>query len=274
MAIRLVALDIDGTTLKHEGILSDRNRRALARAAEAGVHIVLATGRCHDALPVVLTALPGIRYALTSNGAQTRDLLTGETLAGSYLHPSAVEASAKLLARYPELMVEVFTGGRAFMGRSHFNGVARGEIRYRSLNYVLETRTPVDDVLGHMMFHRETIENINIFFPSAPDKLWLRPHLDLLPRVTVTSSFDNNWEIGGESTSKGAALSALAESLGVLREEILACGDSPNDEAMLRAAGVPVAVANAKESVRALAAYIAPSNEEDGVADALEKFVI
>lgn len=274
MTIRLIALDIDGTTLRHDGSLSPRNREALERAAALGIHIVLATGRCHDALPGVLTSLPGIRYALTSNGAQTRDLATGETLAGSYLHPESADAAAGLLGRYPDLMVEIFTGGRAYMDRAQYDGVVSGAIGYRSMAYVRDTRNPVENLLAHMRDFRDAIENVNIFFPTASDKLWLKPHLDALPRVTVTSSFDNNWEIGGADTSKGAALSRLAEMLGVSRAEILACGDSPNDEAMLRAAGIPVAVANAKASVIELAAFVAPASEEDGVAAALEKFVI
>lgn len=274
MTIRLIALDIDGTTLRRDGSLSPRNRQALERAAGLGVHIVLATGRCHDALPRVLTTLPGIRYALTSNGAQTRDLLTGDTLAGSYLHPESADAAARLLERYPDLMVEIFTGGRAYMDRAQYEGVLSGAIGYRGREYVRSTRNPVDDLFAHMQDFREAIENVNIFFPTAADKLWLKPHLDGLPRVTVTSSFDNNWEIGGADTSKGAALSRLAEMLGIPRGEILACGDSPNDEAMLRAAGIPVAVGNAKASVIELAAFVAPSSEEDGVAAAIEKFVI
>jgi Cof subfamily protein (haloacid dehalogenase superfamily) len=274
MTIRLIALDIDGTTLRHDGSLSPRNREALERAAALGIHIVLATGRCHDALPGVLTSLPGIRYALTSNGAQTRDLVTGETLAGSYLHPESADAAAGLLDRYPDLMVEIFTGGRAYMDKAQYEGVVSGAIGYRSMAYVRDTRNPVENLLAHMRDFREAIENVNIFFPTASDKLWLKPHLDALPRVTVTSSFDNNWEIGGADTSKGAALERLAVTLGVSRAEILACGDSPNDEAMLRAAGIPVAVGNAKASVIELAAFVAPPSEEDGVAAALEKFVI
>ena len=274
MSIKLIALDIDGTTLMSDGSLSQRNREALVRATDSGIHVVIATGRCYDALPSQLTDLKGIRYALTSNGAQTRDLHTGETLSGNYLTDLAVFESAELLRAHSGFMVEIFTDGKAYMDRTHYDGVCSGEIAWRSRNYVRDTRTPVDDVLDFMLQHQHTIENINIFFEHLSDKDRLKPHLDLLNNVTITSSFDNNWEIGGATTNKGAALASLAEMLYITKEEILACGDSPNDEEMLKVAGIPVAVGNAKESVRQLAAYVVSENDMDGVAEAIEKFAL
>ena len=274
MTIKLIALDIDGTTLMSNGSLSHRNRAALVRAIDSGIHVVIATGRCYDALPEQLTSLKGIRYALTSNGAQTKDLSTGHTIEGNYLMDEAVFESAKLLRAHTGFMVEIFTDGKAYMDKVHYDGVCSGEISWRSRDYVRDTRNPVDDVLDFMLQHRNTVENINIFFEHLSDKDRLKPHLDLLNNVTITSSFDNNWEIGGSTTNKGSALQSLAKRLSITKEEILACGDSPNDEEMLKVAGTPVAVANAKESVRLLAVHIVAENDMDGVAEAIEKFAL
>lgn len=274
MSIKLIALDIDGTTLMSDGNLSQRNREALVRATESGIHVVIATGRCYDALPAQLTDIKGIKYALTSNGAQTKDLHTGETIDGNYLTDGAVVDSADLLRTHSGFMVEIFTDGKAYMDKAHYDAVCSGEISWRSRNYVRDTRNPVEDVLDFMLSHRHTIENINIFFEHLSDKDRLKPHLDLLRNVTITSSFDNNWEIGGATTNKGAALQGLAKMLYITKEEILACGDSPNDEEMLKVAGLPVAVGNAKESVRRLATHVVAENDMDGVAEAIEKFAL
>ena len=272
MTIKLIALDIDGTTLMSDGTLSPGNKAALTRATQLGIHVVIATGRCYAALPSQLTDLKGIQYALTSNGAQTIELQTGRTLFGQYLTDSAVEDAAALLGSHEGFMLEIFTDGNAYMEKEQYDGVCSGAIGYRNRAYVEKTRNPVEGVLSFMLEHKHTIENINIFFETAPEKMWLKPHLDLLNNVTVTSSFDNNWEIGGATTSKGAALLNLAGMLYINKEEILACGDSPNDEEMLKVAGVSVAVANAKESVRQVAQYIVSDNNRDGVAEAIEKF--
>lgn len=274
MTIKLIALDIDGTTLMSDGRLSQRNREALIRATERDIHVVIATGRCYDALPIQLTEIKGIRYALTSNGAQTKDLHSGETLYGNYLTDAAIAESAALLRAHAGFMVEIFTDGKAYMDKTQYDGVCSGAISWRSRNYVRDTRTPVEDVLAFMLAHQHTIENINIFFEHLSDKDKLKPHLDLLNNVTITSSFDNNWEIGGATTNKGAALQTLSKMLHINKEEILACGDSPNDEEMLKVAGTPVAVGNAKESVRRLATHIVAENDQDGVAEAIEKFAL
>ena len=272
MTIKLIALDIDGTTLMSDGTLSPRNKEALTRATDHGIHVVIATGRCFDALPSQLTDLKGIQYALTSNGAQIRDLHTGNTLFGQYLSIPAVEDSATLLRQHRGFMLEVFTDGKAYMEKQQWEEVRSGIITYRSRSYVVNTRNPVDGVLDFMLKHKHSIENINIFFETPHEKAGLKPHLDRLSDVTITSSFDNNWEIGGATTSKGSALLSLADLLNINKEEILACGDSPNDEEMLKVAGMPVAVANAKESVRQLARHIVAENDRDGVAEAIEKF--
>jgi hypothetical protein len=274
MTIKLIALDIDGTTLMSDGRLSNRNREALIRATESGIHVVIATGRCYDALPSQLTELKGIRYALTSNGAQTKDLHTGETIEGNYLASEAVAESALLLRAHSGFMVEVFTDGKAYMAKAQYDGVCSAQIPWRSRNYVRDTRNPVSDVVEFMLEHQHNIENINIFFEHLSDKDKLKPYLDLLNNVTITSSFDNNWEIGGATTNKGAALQSLARMLHISKEEILACGDSPNDEEMLKVAGTPVAVGNAKESVRRLAMHIVAENDQDGVTEAIEKFAL
>ena len=113
MTIKLIALDIDGTTLMSDGTLSPRNREALTRATDHGIHVVIATGRCFDALPSQLTDLKGIQYALTSNGAQIRDLHTGNTLFGQYLSSPAVEDSASLLRQHRGFMKKLVEEGNA-----------------------------------------------------------------------------------------------------------------------------------------------------------------
>ena len=95
-----------------------------------------------------------------------------------------------------------------------------------------------------------------------------------LPEATITSSFDHNLEIGGATTSKADALRQMGKLLGIRQDEMMAIGDSPNDIAMLLESGTPVAVGNAKPEVKEIAKYIAPTNHEDGVADAIEKFVL
>ena len=125
-----------------------------------------------------------------------------------------------------------------------------------------------------LLANKDKIENIKIFFETQEAKANMHPVLLGIDNATVTSSLDNNWEIGGATTSKANALAQLQKMLGISREEMMACGDSPNDIDMLKEAGISVAVGNAKEPVKQMASYISTSNNEDGVARAVEKFVL
>ena len=78
MDIRLVALDLDGTTMNSDNRLSDYNRKTLEAAVQAGIQVVVASGRAFDALPKEVLAIPGLQYAISSNGAHITDLTTGK----------------------------------------------------------------------------------------------------------------------------------------------------------------------------------------------------
>ncbi|MBQ2677658.1 MAG: HAD family phosphatase [Firmicutes bacterium] len=272
MSIRLIALDIDGTTLNSKGRLTERTKDALERAIESGVYVVMATGRCFDALPDDIMAISNMNYVVTSNGAMVRDLNTGEVILRNCIDPEVVVEAEKILRDCGQ-MVEIFIDGTAYIERSLYEYIRDGGDTYRHREYVMKTRNPVDDLMGHLLKNRDRIENINIFFNTQEAKAAMHPVLLQLENATVTSSLDNNWEIGGATTSKANALRTLTEMLGIKKEEMMACGDSPNDIAMLQEAGISVAVGNAKDPVKEMASFISATNNEDGVAVAIDKFV-
>lgn len=272
MTIKLIALDLDGTTLNKQGKLSSGNRKALEKVMEKGIEVVIATGRCFDALPAEMVDFPGLKYAVTSNGAQIRDMKTGDTLYSNCIDAHAIDAIADTLENY-DYMTEVFVDGRAYIEKKWYDDVLEGNTG-RITDHVRKTRRPIEGVMQFMRNNAERIENINIFFDSMEDKAAMWEVLLTLEDVTLTSSFDNNWEIGGATTSKGAAVEALCEKLGIHKDRVMACGDSPNDGSMLEMAGVPVAVGNAKDVIKELAVFVSGTNEEDGVATAIKKFAL
>lgn len=271
--IRIIAVDLDRTALNNESRLTERTIKAFQDASAKGAAIVIDTGRTFDALPEQVHGLGCIRYFICSNGATVYDAETEELLMEKCLDPSAVETMTGLV-REKNYMFESFTAGRAYIGRDYYDMVCSGGLDYRGRKYVAETRTPVDDIFSFTLDHKDRIENLNVFFDSPEKKEEFRPLLEAIPDARLTSSLPSNYELGGRDVSKGAALRYLMELLGVDRSEVLAAGDSPNDIAMLEAAGVSVAVGNAELEVKEAASYIAPSNDEDGVAEAVERFVL
>lgn len=273
MAIKLVALDLDGTTINNDRVISQRNRDAMTEAARQGVNIVVATGRPLGALPKDVFEIEGIRYALTSNGASITDIRENTTFYENCLSPAAVHAAVQLLQQY-DYVLETFVKGVAYIEGWYYRQVEETRSCFRDVNYILNTRNPVDDIYQFMLDNDHHLENINVNFEDLSEKPGMYEKLIRLPEATITSSFDHNLEIGGATTSKADALRQMGKLLGIRQDEMMAIGDSPNDIAMLLESGTPVAVGNAKPEVKEIAKYIAPTNHEDGVADAIEKFVL
>lgn len=273
MTIRLIALDLDGTTLNDDKHISDVTKKTLEEAIARGVNVVIATGRTFSAIPDDVFTVKGIQYVLTSNGAAITDVRTGDVIYSNCLSPKATEDVVALLRQY-DFMVETFVGGIAYIDRKFYEGIRDNEIGYRHMEYVLTTRKPVDDIYDFILQNNGNIENINVNFEFQDDRQMMREKLSQIPDTTLTNAFDTNLEMGGATTSKASALLHLEKVLGVKPEEMMAVGDSPNDMAMMKLAGMPVAMGNAKDEVKAIAKYITSTNLQDGVAEAVKKFVL
>ena len=273
MSIRMVALDLDGTALNSAGKLSERTIDSFARAAAKGVHIVVSTGRSYNSLPEQVKGIPFIEYAITSNGAHINLMETGEAVYDSFVSGAAVREIARL---YEELdcEIEVFIDGQAYMDQRYYEYIREFGLAYRNIEYVLWSRKPIKGISELLLENADRIENVNFCFKSVEDLEASRALIEAVPEATVTSSFKNNLEIGGPVTSKKTALKELLKMTGTDRSELMCCGDAPNDIAMIEYAGIGVAVGNAWGGTADHADYITGTNDEDGVAQAIEKFVL
>ena len=225
MSIKLIALDLDGTTLNSAKHISERTRKALEAAAEKGVHIVVATGRPFAALPKDVFDIHAIRYMLTSNGAAITDLEKNEIFYENCLDPGTVEAAVEML-KDTDYILEGFIGGKAYIEKEYYDHVKKTGRSFRDVNYILDTRNPIEDLCGFLLEHRSTWKNINVnlkMYRANPlcGKCWLT-----LPNATITTSFKNNMEIGGPTTSKAEALRQLGRLLESTRTKCWRRGQS------------------------------------------------
>lgn len=271
--ISLVATDLDGTLLLQNKHISKRTYDVLKKANENGVHVVIATGRSFAALPESIFKIDGMRYVVTSNGANIIDLKDNEVIYKNCIDAAQIPKIIDFLKGRPYIL-EVFTGGKAYMSKSDYDKFRSRTIDFRPIEYVLQTRIPIDDIFEFTSKNASAIENININFDSLSDKPKAYEELLKFDNITVTTSFDFNLEIGGNTTSKGDALNFLTQMLGLTSKNVLSIGDNPNDSSMLGFSEIAVAVENAHEDIIKLADHITSSNDEDGVAKAVEKFVL
>ena len=130
-------------------------------------------------------------------------------------------------------MIEVVVNGRGYIEKADFEDIKRGLVSYRTREYVLKTRTPVDNIFNLFRDNLKNIENINIFFETDDEKHKMRNELKKLKNISVTSSLPENLEIGGENTSKAAGILFVADKLGVDKRQIMCFGDGLNDLEMI-----------------------------------------
>ncbi len=283
MSIRLLALDLDGTLLNSQGKVSERNAQALAAARALGVHVAVVTGRrFRDARPTALQL--GLDVPLIShNGALTRHASTLETIA---LFPLPLAAAQKALAIGRSWGVNPLIsddqGGLGVLVYDRLSGENSALLKYvawaRRIHgddgAVLETAS-LEQYLDH--------DPVHVSFSGACEplnKLSERLQREIGTEARVLSTMYPKLDFGlldvlHPRASKGAGVAAAALELGITPAEVMAIGDNFNDLEMLRYAGTGVLMSNAEAALHeAEDLHITGTNDEDGVALAIEKFIL
>lgn len=272
-AVRIIALDLDGTLLTSEKALTPRTREALRAASEAGIAIVPATGRFYKGMPAVVRELPFVRYVITINGAQVFDVQTGESIYSADIPTDEAVAFYEHLDTLP-VIYDAYVDGWGYMTEAMQKRIGEFGMLPFQIKMMLELRSPVPELKTFLQEGKRRPQKLQLFVKDAAYRdLLLRELAARYPRFAVSSSLPNNIEANSFDADKGRALLALADKLGVEHEQTMAFGDGLNDLTMLRAAGIGVAMENGHPDVKAAADVIAPSCDEDGVAKVIEELL-
>lgn len=262
--IRLIAIDLDGTLLDPHGRITDRSREAIRRARdEKGAQVVLVTARTfEEALPFADELglnLPLLCY----HGAMVKDTGSGEIYSHTPLPPDCTAAIVDVAMR-EDLLVVLNTEGAFQAGRraadKHGFGTRRGWDFFDDLRDAPGQPTAIR-VIGDA-----SIAAIDRAFPDA-----FGGRLQFIRDRTRT-----RWilSIVNAQASKLQALMDLTDQLGLHRDQVMAIGDGPADGPMIQFAGTGVAMGNALPEVQELADWVTATNGEDGVAIAIDRFVL
>ena len=281
--IKIIALDLDGTLLDSEKRLSEVNRAALERAAARGILIVPTTGRFFGMMPPAVRDLPFVRYAITINGAQVYDRETDTALVRDEIPLDMALAIMETLDRY-DVIYDCYRQNWGWMTAALQDKAADYATNEHYLKMVREFRRPVPELKRHlrataaegdvqkvMLFARNT--QVSGLSSQVLDAIRLEVAAKF-PEIKVTSSTWNNIELNVRSAHKGNALRRFAEHLGLGLANCMAFGDGMNDFTMVAQAGLGVAMANAEPEVKRVAKWVAPSNDEDGVAAGIARFLV
>lgn len=278
MAIRMIGLDLDGTLFDSQKRLTAHTRSVLQRAVAQGVVVVPATGRPLVGLPPELRDMEGVDYTIVTNGAAVYDLKKDVCI---YEKCMDKFASAELLRRTRHLRTVqgVFSGRWGYMEPQDQERVDALPLVKAMRDYIRVSRILVDSLPAFLEEGEKGPQKLVLMFLQDA-----QGHaIDQEEAEMIASSFEQfhfvsggvgNIEIMDRDVGKGTALLELGRQLGISREEIMAVGDSENDLDMIEKAGLGVVMANGEDVVKARADVLTLSNDEDGCAAAIEKYVL
>lgn len=271
MAVKLIMTDLDGTLFKndHESI-SERNVNALKKAQEKGIKICIATGRTKSLIFDAVAHVPFADYIITSNGAVTYDAKTDEIITSQLL---SAEKSKKVfeIINAHSLTHEIYFEGECFLDGYSAKLYNYGNISAHYLKVLKDKANVVPDLSEHI--GEKGVEKINIMHVVGDELQEVKDSFLNIGGIYVTSSIPENLEMNNINANKGYALSALCRILNISENEVMAFGDSGNDCEMLRTAGYSFATANAWDEAKKAAKSVTLSNEDDGVAVQIEKYL-
>jgi Cof subfamily protein (haloacid dehalogenase superfamily) len=260
---RLAACDLDGTLLRSDGTVSERTRAAWRAATAAGVRMVIVTARPPRYLDAVAEALASTGTAICANGAVVYDLGSRQVAQVRPLTRDRAEAVvAAVAAAVPGVGFAVETGSRVVFEPA-FGMPDNGDVRraVADLAALWQESSPIVKLLVWSAV-------------STADRLLAQVRAAAGDGVECTHSGGHSLvEVSAAGVSKVAALAALCTRLGLDAADVVAFGDMPNDLAMLQWAGRGHAVANAHQSVLAAGLPTTAGNDEDGVAQVLERLL-
>lgn len=267
MSYKMIVLDLDDTLLRDDHTISNRTKEALMKAQEYGVKVVLASGRPTFGMLPIADELRLAQYGsfiLSFNGGKIINFKTKEEIFSSTLSLSAVK-------KLYELSQREGVGIHTYVGNEIITAV---DNPYTTIESQL-TKLPIKLVNNFVEGVKEEV--VKALMLGAPDKLKVveaKLQAELADEFSVMRSKPYFLEFTEKGVTKGTSLNHLIQKCGINREEVIAIGDSYNDQEMIEFAGLGVAMGNAPDDIKAVANHVTDTNMNDGVAKVVEEFVL
>jgi len=293
---KLIAIDIDGTLLKNDKTISNSTIKAIKEASSKGVKIVLSTGRPIQGLEKYakqLNITSNDDYGIACSGAFVQCLGTKEVLFESTLTYDDMQYLYNV-AKQLKITLNILLQKEALILTPTLNITTQLEALLSDLNMKVVDFTTLskDIIINRAVYINENLyfkehlvgvmkrNNYKLTIPeisNGNDSLVLDKEntpIELFNKFTVLRPSYNTLEILSKGVTKGTGIQLIAEKLGIHKDEVICIGDSGNDIAMINYAGLGVAMGNATTQIKEAADFVTLSNEEDGVAHVINKFIL
>lgn len=273
MNYKLICIDMDGTLLNEEKRVPEENIIAIKKAKELGVKIAITTGRIFTSSRYFAELIGVSGPIISSNGAYIREHDGEEEIEKYILGKENALNILEVLKKY-----DINTFFNTHLSIVTNKPMPNGNT-YMEMNKELPKELQIkffiyDDLRNGIENHHEEILKC-ICIDKDVDKISeIKKEILKIPNIEVVSSYPDNFEIMTKGVSKGRAVESIAKYYNIKREEIICIGDGENDLSMIAFAGLGIAMGNASDEVKAAAGYTTDTNENAGVAKAIERFIL
>lgn len=267
--IRLVAIDLDGTLLSPDKTISPANKQALLDAEAAGVNVVICTGRPLSGVRPIFEEIAfksNHSYSVINNGCTT--VKSSDWSVISY------DALSEEDLVYLDQLTQEIHPQLSLFDLNRYIILNRNPSEIAKMDASIVSAVPVSLGLREVLEAQPIFQGMFIDQKEQIDAFQETYEEALSQRFHTIRSQPILFEILPKCVNKATGLKALAEHLGIPREQIMAIGDENNDIEMIEYAGLGVAMGNAPDAIKALADVTTTSNEEDGVATAIKRYVL
>lgn len=286
---KLVAVDLDGTMLNSYGIVTENTKKIIKKTIEKGTDVIIASGRPIDSIQTIAKEIGSKNYFIAGNGALIYDIKNNQVIYEKYMSKQKVLEIIKLCEEN-SIAYNVYTE-KTILATSlkynvlyyHKENLKKEENKKTSINIVKDMYDYIQNSEGEKFLKISVCDDSKSIFNSILRKLKNIEGIEVLEvshmsRKMIKQGTEDipieyyYTEISLKEVDKWNAIEYLIEKLGIPKEEVIAIGDNVNDKKMIENAGLGVVMEGSTPVVTKIADYITTSNNEEGVAKALEKF--
>lgn len=272
MSVRIIATDLDGTLMAPDHLtVTPRTVSALKKASEKGVKIAIATGRTFSLVEDVVSQIPFADYIIYSNGAGVYDIKHKKIVFSDFIKSKTAMRILKFLEKYPACY-EAYYNGTSYMQKDKLDCYENKDLPQEFLEKLVEKMNLCENVVEDLK--GKDLEKINIYYIPEPYREEIEEFVASEEEIVSLSAVSDDMELTRADVDKANALHGICKVLNISQSEVMTFGDAQNDCGMLKYAEYSFAMENATPACKESSRFITQSNANDGVARAVEKFVL
>jgi len=286
---KLIAIDIDGTLLNSYGEITDENKKAIKKALEKNIDVVLTSGRMPKAILPIANEINSDKYLISGNGASIYDIQKDEIIYNNYMSKEKVLEIIDVCEKN-SMFYNIYTNNSILTKSLNYNilfyhneNKKNPEDKKIKINIINDMYSYIKNYDGKDLLKITICDSDRTIFNSIINKLKTVRDVDILEvehmsRKIIkhgTDKFEISFfytEITNQNVNKWSAIQELMKILKITKDEVIAIGDNVNDKEMIENAGIGVVTGNSSPTMKEIADYVASSNDESGVAEAINKY--